>query len=57
MGFWLILKIVAIIGASMADYGHYMGLNLGVFWQTEVNYWPDFEGSNRRVLRAFFYTF
>ena len=42
MGFWLIPKIVAFLGASMADYGHYMGLNMGLFWQTGVNCWPDF---------------
>jgi hypothetical protein len=42
MGFWSILKIVAVFGASVADYGHYMGLNLGLFWQTGVIIWLDF---------------
>jgi hypothetical protein len=36
MCFRLILKFVAVLGASMANYGHFMGPNLGLFWQTEA---------------------
>jgi hypothetical protein len=34
MGFWLIPEKVARNGPLWADYGHYMGPILGVFWQT-----------------------
>ncbi len=35
MGFWLIPEKVARNGPLRAVYGHYMGLNFGVFWQTD----------------------
>src|SRR5208282_1350940 len=43
MGFWLIKKTVACKGPILSVKGHYMGLNLRLFWQIGWHMGADFQ--------------
>jgi hypothetical protein len=42
MGFLLMVKMIAARTRIWPAHGHYMGLNLGLFWQMGSFNWPDF---------------
>jgi len=44
MGFWLVRKKVAFHGPPWGSEGHYMGLNLGVFFEMGAYLGADFRG-------------
>jgi|UPI00064EF651 hypothetical protein len=54
MGFRSIPEKEAVFGGSITDYGHYMGLNFGVFFKTGLYIGPDFFGEQSDGFTGFF---
>jgi hypothetical protein len=55
MGFLSILEKEVILGPLQADYGHYIRLNLGVFWQTVLNVGSYFWGGQSNGFTGLFF--
>jgi hypothetical protein len=55
MGFLLMAKMIAARTRIWGFHGHYMGLNLGLLWQTGAYICADFGHGNRTVFWGLFW--